>query len=208
MNPEPCKRRLSRQAYQWQKQACFCTWYKQLPSVYNTGYKSGLIRWYGNVCAWFLVWLWTLLQLNRIKPPRYPRCATWLRWRLVSLVQFWGAVWTGCNNIGSLFPLTCFPDLTFSLISDEYQIQILSSLRKVNADYHQVGWYQSAYLGTHLNRELLESHVDYQTAIHESIVLIYGKTKIVKLIKFISIWQALSCIFYIVLSRPSAHYTW
>lgn len=68
--------------------------------------------------------------------------------------------------------------MTSFLISDEYQIQILSSLRKVNADYHQVGWYQSAYLGTHLNRELLESHVDYQTAIHESIVLIYGKSMV------------------------------
>ena len=94
-------------------------------------------------------------------------------------------------SIGSLFPLTCFPDLTFSLISDEYQIQILSSvLRKVNADYHQVGWYQSAYLGTHWCcwRAMLTHQ-----AIHESIVTYLRSSKIVKLIKFIR--QALSCIF-------------
>lgn len=57
----------------------------------------------------------------------------------------------------------------------EYQVQLLANLRKVNADYHQVGWYQSTFLNTHLTRELLENHVPYQTTIEESVVLVYGE---------------------------------
>ena len=52
---------------------------------------------------------------------------------------------------------------------------MLSNLRKVNADYHQVGWYQSTYLGPHFSQVFLESHFQYQQEIEESVVLIYGK---------------------------------
>lgn len=58
---------------------------------------------------------------------------------------------------------------------DEYQVSILRKLRGINLDYHHVGWYQSTYLGSHVTREFLESHVRYQLAIEESVVLIYGK---------------------------------
>lgn len=60
------------------------------------------------------------------------------------------------------------------IISDQYQRDILSSMRKVNADYHQVGWYQSTYLGPHFTREFLVSQFGYQSEIEESVVLIYG----------------------------------
>jgi len=54
-------------------------------------------------------------------------------------------------------------------------VSILRKLRDINMDYHHVGWYQSTYLGSHVTKEFLESHVDYQRAIEESVVLIYGK---------------------------------
>ena len=55
----------------------------------------------------------------------------------------------------------------------EYQKNVLKKLRTVNVDYHEVGWYQSTYLGSHVSREFLEAHVGYQRAIQESVVLIY-----------------------------------
>lgn len=58
---------------------------------------------------------------------------------------------------------------------DKYQVSILRKLRDINMDYHHVGWYQSTYLGSHVTKEFLESHVDYQRSIEESVVLIYGK---------------------------------
>ena len=58
---------------------------------------------------------------------------------------------------------------------DQYQVNILKKLRAINVDYHQVGWYQSTYLSSHVTKEFLESHVRYQQAISESVVLIYGK---------------------------------
>ena len=57
----------------------------------------------------------------------------------------------------------------------EYQEQLLSNLRRVNADYHQVGWYQSTFLNTHLTRELMDDHFKYQGPIEESVVIIYGE---------------------------------
>jgi translation initiation factor 3 subunit H len=55
----------------------------------------------------------------------------------------------------------------------EYQKNVLKKLRTVNVDYHEVGWYQSTYLGSHVSREFLEAHVGYQRAIEESVVIIY-----------------------------------
>ena len=52
---------------------------------------------------------------------------------------------------------------------------MLSSLRKVNADYHQIGWYQSTYLGPHFTQDFLRNHFGYQPKIEESVVLIYGE---------------------------------
>ena len=56
----------------------------------------------------------------------------------------------------------------------QYQVNILRKLRDINVDYHHVGWYQSTYLSSHVTKEFLESHVRYQLAIQESVVLIYG----------------------------------
>ena len=57
----------------------------------------------------------------------------------------------------------------------QYQVNVLKKLRSINIDYHQVGWYQSTYLSSHVTKDFLESHVRYQQAIEESVVLIYGE---------------------------------
>ena len=57
----------------------------------------------------------------------------------------------------------------------QYQVNILRKLRSINVDYHQVGWYQSTYLSSHVTKDFLDSHVRYQQAIVESVVLIYGE---------------------------------
>lgn len=57
----------------------------------------------------------------------------------------------------------------------EYQVNVLKKLRAINVDYLQVGWYQSTYLGSHISREFIDSHVRYQQAIEESVVIIYGE---------------------------------
>ena len=61
-------------------------------------------------------------------------------------------------------------------------MNILRKMRSINVDYHQVGWYQSTYLGSHISKEFLENHVRYQKAIEESVVLIYGQLLFVVLI--------------------------
>ena len=56
-----------------------------------------------------------------------------------------------------------------------YQMEMMRRLRAVNVDHLHVGWYQSTYLGSFVNRTLLDSQFSYQSAIEESVVLIYGK---------------------------------
>ena len=92
-----------------------------------------------------------------------------------------GSEWvTGCLvgvvvdetlEISNCFP---FPKDSTDNPREEIEYQnVLKKLRTVNVDYHEVGWYQSTYLGSHVSREFLEAHVGYQRAIQESVVLIY-----------------------------------
>lgn len=92
-----------------------------------------------------------------------------------------GSEWvTGCL-VGVVVDTTlevsnCFPfpkDFENPREESEYQRNVLKKLRTVNVDYHEVGWYQSTYLGSHVSREFLEAHVGYQKTIEESVVIIY-----------------------------------
>lgn len=92
-----------------------------------------------------------------------------------------GSEWvTGCL-VGVVVDTTlevsnCFPfpkDFENSREENEYQRNVLKKLRTVNVDYHEVGWYQSTYLGSHVSKEFLEAHVGYQKTIEESVVIIY-----------------------------------
>lgn len=51
----------------------------------------------------------------------------------------------------------------------------MRNLRHVNVDHLHVGWYQSTYFGSFINRALIDSQFNYQHSIEESVVLIYGK---------------------------------
>ncbi|KAK3092057.1 hypothetical protein FSP39_024795 [Pinctada imbricata] len=55
----------------------------------------------------------------------------------------------------------------------QYQMEMMRNLRHVNIDHLHVGWYQSTYFGSFINRALLDSQFNYQHSIEESVVLIY-----------------------------------
>jgi len=54
-----------------------------------------------------------------------------------------------------------------------YQIDMLRKLRDVNVDHFQVGWYQSAFLGSFVNRNFVESQFRHQKSSEESVVIVY-----------------------------------
>lgn len=56
-------------------------------------------------------------------------------------------------------------------------MEIFRNLRHVNIDHLHVGWYQSTFFGSFINRPLVESQYNYQHSIEESIVLIYDPIK-------------------------------
>jgi len=55
----------------------------------------------------------------------------------------------------------------------EYQLEMMTSLREVNVDNNRVGWYQSMFLGTFNNFKLIQNLASYQDAIPNSVVLLY-----------------------------------
>uniref|UniRef100_A0A7M5X1J2 Eukaryotic translation initiation factor 3 subunit H n=2 Tax=Clytia hemisphaerica TaxID=252671 RepID=A0A7M5X1J2_9CNID len=54
-----------------------------------------------------------------------------------------------------------------------YQLEMLRKLREVNVDHFHVGWYQSTFLGSFLNKNFIESQFDYQQMAEESVVIVY-----------------------------------
>lgn len=64
-----------------------------------------------------------------------------------------------------------------SVDEEEYQLDMMRRLRRVNVDHYHVGWYQSSDVGSFLSLPLLESQYHYQTSIEESVVLIYDTQK-------------------------------
>ncbi|KAK7101227.1 eukaryotic translation initiation factor 3 subunit H-B-like [Littorina saxatilis] len=75
----------------------------------------------------------------------------------------------------------CFPFPRHSEEDDfdemQYQMEMMRNLRHVNIDHLHVGWYQSTYFGSFINRPLLDSQFNYQHSIEESVVLIYDPLK-------------------------------
>ncbi|XP_041358977.1 eukaryotic translation initiation factor 3 subunit H-B-like [Gigantopelta aegis] len=79
-------------------------------------------------------------------------------------------------EITNCFP---FPKHTEEEEFDElqYQMEMMRNLRHMNIDHLHVGWYQSTYFGSFINRPLLDSQFNYQHSIEESVVLIYDPLK-------------------------------
>ena len=88
-------------------------------------------------------------------------------------------------------------------------MDILKKMRSINVDYHQVGWYQSTYLNSHITKDFLESHVRYQQAIEESTVLVYGELSFTSpfcvLILFSSVGNDVLIVLYILLQLYVSH---
>jgi translation initiation factor 3 subunit H len=87
-----------------------------------------------------------------------------------------GLVENNCLEVTNCF---AFPRCLEEPDNDEvyYQMEIMRNLRQVNIDHLHVGWYQSTYFASFINRALLESQYNYQSSIEESIVLIYDPLK-------------------------------
>jgi translation initiation factor 3 subunit H len=64
--------------------------------------------------------------------------------------------------------------------AQEYQRSMLLNLRKANCDANAVGWYQSTYIGSFWNQQLIETQYHYQLAFPQSVVLIYDPTRTIK----------------------------
>ncbi|XP_021351508.1 eukaryotic translation initiation factor 3 subunit H-like [Mizuhopecten yessoensis] len=62
----------------------------------------------------------------------------------------------------------------------QYQMEMMRNLRHVNIDHLHVGWYQSTYFGSFINRLFLDSQYNYQNSIEESVVLIYDPLRTTK----------------------------
>lgn len=75
----------------------------------------------------------------------------------------------------------CFPFPTntddLDVETNEYQLEMMRNLRKVNVDHISVGWYQSSQLGNFVTKHLMESQFSYQADIEESVVIIYDPIK-------------------------------
>eukprot|EP01134_Creolimax_fragrantissima_P005160 CFRG5160T1 len=72
----------------------------------------------------------------------------------------------------------CFPFPTRGGDDDdkegaEYQIEMMRNLRDVNVDNNTVGWYQSTFMGSFINQEMIETQFTYQENIHKSIMIVY-----------------------------------
>lgn len=77
----------------------------------------------------------------------------------------------------SVLPSSILPTSHSILIdTKEYMLEMLRKFRTLNYDYHNIGWYQSSYLGGHVDKNFLESQLSYQSTLEESIVLAYGES--------------------------------
>jgi translation initiation factor 3 subunit H len=56
---------------------------------------------------------------------------------------------------------------------DSYQLDMMKQLRTVNVDYNTVGWYQSAFLGSFLDANIVETQYSYQQHIPNSVCVVY-----------------------------------
>ncbi|KOB57930.1 Eukaryotic translation initiation factor 3 subunit H [Operophtera brumata] len=77
-------------------------------------------------------------------------------------------------EITNCFP---FPKHDDTMDEEEYQLDMMRRLRRVNVDHFHVGWYQSADVGNFLSMSLLESQYHYQTSIEESVAIAMYKER-------------------------------
>lgn len=62
----------------------------------------------------------------------------------------------------------------------EYQLEMMTSLREVNVDNNRVGWYQSMFLGTYNSFKLIQNLASYHESIPNSVVILYDPVQTAK----------------------------
>ncbi|RKP06535.1 eukaryotic translation initiation factor 3 subunit H-like protein [Thamnocephalis sphaerospora] len=83
----------------------------------------------------------------------------------------------GCLEVTNCFPLPQSGKNDDGSNITIYQMDMLRSLRDVNADHNTVGWYQSARNGTFITQSLVETQFDYQRKLNEKcVVLVHDVT--------------------------------
>jgi len=58
-------------------------------------------------------------------------------------------------------------------VSEKHAKDMLNLLVETNVDTNTIGWYQSTFLGIHINKFLVDTQFGYQSSTPESVVLIY-----------------------------------
>eukprot|EP01128_Nolandella_sp_AFSM9_P012442 TRINITY_DN9285_c0_g1_i1.p1 TRINITY_DN9285_c0_g1~~TRINITY_DN9285_c0_g1_i1.p1 ORF type:complete len:353 (+),score=98.30 TRINITY_DN9285_c0_g1_i1:982-2040(+) len=78
-------------------------------------------------------------------------------------------------NLGPSLEVTDAFPLPFKQESGgvSYDLEMLTRLQNIGVDNNTVGWYQSSYLGLHVNKFLVSTQSGYQKDIHNSVVLVY-----------------------------------
>jgi len=71
------------------------------------------------------------------------------------------------------FPLPLKLDEEGEDIGFDHALEMMKYLRDVNVDNNTVGWYQSTYLGIHINQFLIDTQFSYQSETKASVVIIY-----------------------------------
>jgi translation initiation factor 3 subunit H len=83
-----------------------------------------------------------------------------------------------CLDLTDTFPFAL--NIQEELEQEEYQLEMMKTLRDVNVDNNTVGWYQSCSFDSFLSQSLLEAQFNFQSTIPNSIVLIYDQARSVQ----------------------------
>jgi len=87
--------------------------------------------------------------------------------------QLLGLDFKGELEVTDSFPLPLKLDEEGEDTGSDHAYEMMKYLRDVNVDNNTVGWYQSTYLGIHINQFLIDTQFSYQSETKASVVIIY-----------------------------------
>lgn len=67
-------------------------------------------------------------------------------------------------EVTNCFPCPSAPEDDGADDSQDFQLEMLKSLREVNADHNQIGWYSSTYLGYYCTKDIILTQYEFQSA--------------------------------------------
>jgi hypothetical protein len=126
------------------------------------------------------LWLGAIFPTQSLRPIFLSRCIWFAHWRfnphsLPGISTQWsGAAAGGVVDGGH----EQNEQADYAELDQEYQMEMMTSLREVNIDNNRVGWYQSMFLGTFNNFKLIQNLASYQEAIPNSVVLLYDPVQV------------------------------